>query len=190
MDVVSQIMDERERKLRRVALKCADFARQLSYHRALSDYREDFGSNFWIYTYNNAIDLAVLDWFHLFGYHNDDLHWKKVVDDVDAFREGLFAHIDTTENEWKSYREEIKNYRDKDVAHIEVRPVSHVPEMSTALCTAHYYYHHVLQELSRYSDYGRWPKDLIEYHERSLEQTRQIAKAAYEATKHLGEEVY
>jgi hypothetical protein len=40
--------------------------------------------------HNNAIDLAVLDWFHLFGYHNDDLHWKKVVQDVDGFRQGLF----------------------------------------------------------------------------------------------------
>ena len=78
-------MTERERILRRVALKCADFARQLSYHRALEEHDKDFKQNFWIVMYNNSIDLAVLDWFHLFGYHNDDLHWKQIVHDIDAF---------------------------------------------------------------------------------------------------------
>jgi len=67
-------MKDREKLLRRVALKCADFARQLSYHRALNAYKDQVRANFWIYTYNNAIDLAILDWLHLFGYHNDDLH--------------------------------------------------------------------------------------------------------------------
>ena len=74
-------MQEREKLLRRVGLKCADFARQLSYHRALNSYKDDFKLSFWIYVYNNSIDLAVLDWFHLFGYHNDVLHWKQIVDD-------------------------------------------------------------------------------------------------------------
>ena len=58
--------------------------------------------------YNNSIDLAVLDWFHLFGYHNDDLHWKQIVTDVDSFRQKLLNHVNMTEDEWKSYREEIK----------------------------------------------------------------------------------
>ncbi|MFX0046479.1 MAG: hypothetical protein ACFE8Z_11570, partial [Candidatus Hermodarchaeota archaeon] len=54
---------------RGVVLKCGDFARQLSYHLGLNKYRGQFKLNFWVYVYNNAIDLAVLDWFHLFGYH-------------------------------------------------------------------------------------------------------------------------
>ena len=183
-------MQEREKLLRRVGLKCADFARQLSYHRALNSYKDDFKLSFWIYVYNNSIDLAVLDWFHLFGYHNDDLHWKQIVDDVDTFRQKLFHHVNMTEDNWKLYREKIKTYRDKDVAHIEVHPTSQVPEMSIALNAAAYYYQYVLQELSRYSDYSNWPKDLSEYHQRSLEQTKKILELAYTPTEQIKEQVF
>jgi hypothetical protein len=45
-------MSERERLLRRVALKCADFVRQLSYYRAPNEHR-NFKQSFWIYMYND-----------------------------------------------------------------------------------------------------------------------------------------
>jgi len=183
-------MEQREILLRRVGLKCADFARQLSYHRALNDYRDGFKLNFWISVFNNSIDLAVLDWFHLFGYHNDDLHWKQVVADTDSFRHQLFCYVNKTENEWKSYREEIKIYRDKDVAHIEVRPISQVPEMSIALKAVAYYYEYAYQDLTGFGNYSNWPKDLSEYHQRSLEQTKQLLKSAYSATAHIQERVF
>ena len=183
-------MKQREKLLRRVGLKCADFARQLSYHRALNEHKDGFKLNFWIYVFNNAIDIAVLDWFHLFGYHNDDLHWKQVVADIDSFRQQLFCQVNMTEDEWKSYREEIKTYRDKDIAHIEVRPTSHVPEMSIALQAVTCYYEHVLNELTGFGDYSNWPEDLSEYYQRSLEQTKNIVGAAYPATAHIRESVF
>ena len=136
-------MEQREKILRRVALKCQDFARQLSYHRSLMKYRS-MRLYFWKSVYNNAIDLAVLDWLHLFGSHSDDLHWKKVVTDRRAFRDGLLNHLRIDEIEWRAYRETVKNYRDKDVAHVEVRTEGNVPHMSTALEAASYYYKHVL----------------------------------------------
>jgi hypothetical protein len=139
--------------------------------------------------YNNAIDLAVLDWFHLFGYHNDDLHWKRVVQDVNSFRQGLFQSLGMIEQEWTAYRESIKDYRDKDVAHIEVRPVSHVPDMAVALQAVVYYYTYVLKELSHYSKYNAWPKDLKDYYQRSLAQTKPIVVSAYTGTSNIEEKV-
>ena len=183
-------MTEREKLLRRVGFKCADFARQLSYHRALHGFKESRKLNFWIYMYNNAIDLAVLDWFHLFGYHNDDLHWKKVVSDIDDFRRILLASLGLRQNEWEDYRETIKTYRDKDVAHIEVRPVSNVPQMSVALQAANIYYQVVITELKNFSDYTKWPADLVQYHEDSLRQSTAIAENACKATANHIEEVY
>jgi hypothetical protein len=183
-------MNGRERLLRRVALKCADFARQLSYHRALAEYRGSFTQNFWIYMHNNAIDLAVLDWFHLFGSHKDHLHWKQVVTDVPAFRNQLFQSLQITEDEWKTYRESIKAYRDKDVAHIEVRPfVSQVPDMALALKAAALYYSTVRAELSTFRDYGGWPSELEEYHIRSLEQSKAICAVAYGGSRDIEEGV-
>ncbi|MFH0772302.1 MAG: hypothetical protein V1933_06750 [Candidatus Omnitrophota bacterium] len=183
-------MTGREKLLRRVGLKCADFARQLSYHRALCDFKESRRLFFWISMYNNAIDLAVLDWFHLFGYHNDDLHWKKVVNDINSFRGRLLSCLRFTQNEWEDYRKTIKTYRDKDVAHIEVRPISHVPEMSDALKAADIYYKEVLTELKNYPDYAKWPVDLLVYHNDSLCQSKTIARAACGVTADLVEKVH
>ena len=185
-------MTKREQLLRRVGLKCADFARQLSYHRALHDFKEARKLNFWIYMYNNAIDLAVLDWFHLFGYHNDDLHWKKVVNDIDldVFREKLLSCLGLTQNEWGKYRETVKTYRNKDVAHMEIRPVSNVPEMAVALMAADFYYKVVLKELKSFSNYAEWPQDLFQYYKNSLGQSRLIAENACNATASFIEKVY
>ncbi len=184
-------MKARERLLRRVALKCVDFARELSFHRALGNYVNDSTKlSFWIYMYNNAIDLAVLDWFHLFGYHNDDLHWKRIVHDLDGFRQGLLQSIGMSEHEWTAYRQRIKDYRDKDVAHIEVRPSSQVPEMTPARCAVGYYYTAVLKELQNYANYDEWPQALDDYYQKSVTQTRAIAASAYGATIGIKERVY
>lgn len=183
-------MEKREKLLRRVALKCADFARQLSYHRALEDHVRGCGKNFWIYMFNNAINLAVLDWFHLFGYHNDDLHWKQVVPDINSFRQSLLKYMNMTEGEWKAYRETIKDYRDKDVAHIEVRPVSNVPKMQDAMGATAFYYSVVLKELAGFGDYSMWPQALDEYHQKSFDQSCKFSELAFEATQNIAEQVY
>lgn len=183
-------MEEREKRLRRVALKCGDFARQLSYHRAISKYKDDLKLNFWIAMFNNAIDLAVLDWFHLFGYHNDDMHWKNIVADISWFRSELYNILNVNDDEFKAYWEEIKSYRDKDVAHIEIRPVSSVPEMTMAMKAVNFYYQTVLKELSTFRDYNNWPIDLMDFHQRSLEQAKKNVTVAYEATRNIAETVY
>ncbi len=183
-------MNSREKLLRRVALKSDDFARELSYHRALAEHTNDFAQSFWIYMYNNAIDLAILDWFHLFGYHKDDFHWKRVVADVVVFRKQLLQSPKMTEDEWKAYRETIKEYRDKDVAHIEVRLVSQVPHMALALKSTAFYYSTVLAELSTFRDYSGWPIGLDDYHIKSLEQTKEICAVAYQASREIKEMVY
>ena len=191
--VMSEHMEPREKILRRVGMKCRDFARQLSYHRALDRFKSHSGKfnlNFWTTVYNNSIDVAILDWFHLFGYHNDDLHWKKIVRDVAAFRSTLFASVGLDEQGWKSYREKVKTYRDKDVAHIEVRPKSWVPDMTLALKAADLYYKDVLKELAHFRDYSNEPVDLIAYCRDSQEQAEKILSVAYSSTSSMKEEVF
>ncbi len=183
-------MEEREKILRRVGMKCRDFSRQLSYHRAVNRYKGNFNLHFWISVFNNAIDIAILDWFHLFGYHNDDLHWKNIVNDIPAFRSTLYDYVELDEEEWKSYREKIKVYRDKDVAHIEIRPEPRVPDMRIALKAANLYYQYVLKELSSFSNYSNEPGDLLEYCQKSQKQAEKILALAYNPTRNLREEVF
>lgn len=190
---MSQLMEEREKLLRRVGMKCRDFARQLSYHRALDLYKSQSGKfnlHFWTTVYNNAIDVACLDWFHLFGYHKDNLHWKKNVKDIDAFRNKLFSIAGFGEQDWISYRESIKTYRDKDVAHVEVRPKSWVPDMTLALKAANLYYQAVLEELSLFGDYSNEPVSLIAYYQNSQKKAEKILAVAYSSTSGMREDVF
>jgi hypothetical protein len=182
-------MEQREIILRRVALKCRDFSRQLSYHRSLWKYKDSFRLNFWKTVSNNAIDLAVLDWLHLFGSDSDDLHWKRVIDDPQGFKDGLLNHLGFNDQEWKTYWQTVKDYRNKDVAHIEVRPVSEVPDMTMALKAAEYYYKHVHCELETLRDYSGWSDDLFDYYSRSLDEAKKIVALAYEPTSGMEERV-
>jgi len=191
--VMSLHMEEREKILRRVGMKCRDFARQLSYHRALNRHKRNSGGfnlHFWTTVFNNSIDVAILDWFHLFGYHNDDLHWKQIVKDISTFRSELLATVGLDEQGWILYREKIKTYRDKDVAHIEVRPRSWVPDMAIALKAADLYYRNVLMELSLFGDYSSEPTDLLAYCKNSQEQAGNILSKAYISTLDMKEEVF
>lgn len=185
-------MIEREKLLRRVALKCRDVVLQLSYHRAINKQRSplNFNLNFWICTYNNTIDMAVLDWGHLFGNEKDDLHWKNVANDVDKFRTELLSEIELPLEKWVTYWEEVKNYRDKSVAHIEMRPSSNIPEMTIALKATCFYYSHCFYEIKKLGDYSQWPEDLFDYYQRSLDQSVEIIFKALEATNNLRESVF
>jgi hypothetical protein len=140
--------------------------------------------------FNNTINMTMLSWSHLFGNHNDDLHWKKIVDDVEIFRQRLLQSINMTDDEWRMYRKTIKDYRDKYIAHIEVKPVSQVPHLAPALLATTYYYSVVLEELSGYRDYSKWPNHLDEYYKKSLKQAKTIVSIAYSATSGIEERVY
>lgn len=178
----------RRQSLERVVGNCLDFARNLPYHRALKNYIDNKTLHFWIYISNNSIDLAVLKWFHMFGYHNDDLHWKQVVSDKDAFRQQLYSYVNMNEDEWKTHRNELKDYREKDVAHIEVRLRSEIPEMGIALRAAAHYYEYSRNELHDVYDPPS-PYRLDEYCESSLKQAERVVESAYSATKHIKERV-
>ena len=183
-------MDDREKLLRRVALKCADMVRQLSYHRAIEKRKKDLILNFWVYVFNNAIDMAVLDWVHLFGNDKDDLHWKNIVGNLDEFRGTLLSALEVSKEEWINNWKGIREYRNKDVAHIEVRPITNVPEMSLALKATGFYYVYILRELEKYGDYSLLPKDLLEYYDRSFEQSMRVTSKAIDATINFKETVY
>ena len=83
-----------------------------------------------------------------------------------------------------------KHPRDKDIAHIDLRPKSLVPEMSIALEAASFYYDYVLKELTQFADYSIWPNNLAQYHQRSLEQTKKIVELVYAATRQIKEDVF
>ena len=154
---------DRETLLRRVVLKCRDFVRQLSYHRAMHPRIENARTNFLIYTFNNFIAMAVLDWCHLFGSHSDDLHWRNVVIDEVAFNRALLDAFDIYQDAWENNWRLVKGYRDKDVAHLEVRPSTTVPEMELSLQSVCFYHDSIIEELREWERYRALPERLADY---------------------------
>ncbi len=109
--------------------------------------------------------MAVLDWCHLFGNRSDDLHWNNIVSDADEFKRNILHTLGMSEAEWTTYWESVKDYRDKDVAHIEVRPrpEKEAPEMDKALELIELYYIYAISELHEANVYMELPRKLTHF---------------------------
>ncbi|HKI44605.1 MAG TPA: hypothetical protein VKA08_04635, partial [Balneolales bacterium] len=74
-------MNENQR-LRRVALLCAHFMRNLAYYRAgWGDGALKKKTEFWITVNGNFYDICVLEWCKLFADKNDKHCWLKLIED-------------------------------------------------------------------------------------------------------------
>ena len=168
-------------------------ARCIALKRALAEADSDPSLNFWRVVHGNLLDVAVLDWCKLFGSDVEDrqlLHWKNVFGDEDAFRAGLFAHVQLDQDAWRDYWQKMKSYRDQHVAHLDFnrRDVSHYPDLGPALASVCYYYSRLIVELRAMGD-ARFPDDLSRYYEAFLAQADEIAKAVTAGTRGFAERV-
>ena len=99
----------RRDRLRRVAMLCCSFARNVAFYRAgwvdeaqplLSEYHPK--ASFWRQVNSNFFDVAVLDWCKLFGDQKETPrtrigkhHWRKVVSDPEEFEVRLLTQLAT-----------------------------------------------------------------------------------------------
>ena len=150
---------------------CCHFTRNCAYYRAGWGGKQTKATNdFWITVQNNFIDISVLEWLKLFGDHNDKHHWKKVVDDQDAFKRDMLANCGISEGELKSCRESFKEYRDKFIAHLDSEETMHIPELDVSLKVAKYYYTCVANELGA-SGLGNLPGDIEHYYKKYFQES-------------------
>jgi hypothetical protein len=127
MDNQTMTKDER---IRRAALLCCHLTRNLAYFKAgWCELQPKHEGDFWITVLGNSIDICVLEWSKLFGDDKGKHHWKRVVDDEVLFRTRLLSTVGITEEQWKYSWEEIKEYRDKFIAHLDSASIMHVPHM-------------------------------------------------------------
>jgi hypothetical protein len=159
--------------------------------RALTATDPDPGLNFWRVIYGNLTDIAVIDWCKLFGSHDEDhqqVHWKNVFLNQDAFRSGMLQFISLSQSGFEAYWKEMKAYRDRHAAHLDFdkpRP-DRWPLLGHALPSSYYYYAQLLPAL-RARGMTRYPDDLQSYGEAFLVQARDIAGVAMLATKGIHE---
>jgi len=170
--------------------RLVNVTRSAQLKRSLTSVESDPALNFWRVIYGNLLDVAVLEWCKIFGTNAEPAHWKKIVTDHDAFQKDLLALLKIDKATWTMYWDELKNYRNKSIAHHckEGGPENY-PKLDLALESSYYYYAYLIKEL-RVFGRSKFPDDLREYSEKFARQATDIARKALTATSGITEKVY
>lgn len=154
----------RRQRLRRVALLCAHFVRNLAYYRAGGVGKKlKRKTEFWITVNGNFYDFCVLEWCKLFADPKDKHCWKKTVEDVEQFQTELLNDLGMTEDAYEDYLKAMRKYRDKFVAHLDSDNRADLPHLDSAQKAVSVYYAHLLELDKQEGFLGTLPRSIEEY---------------------------
>jgi hypothetical protein len=126
-------------KLKRVTLVAQEFARQYVCWLESLKYQNVPGT-LPILICNNFFDIALLNWSHLFGNLNDDLHFKKVLSDPESFKSTIQTKLSMDQAGWENHWKSLRDFRDQRVAHLDPVKSTTVPGLDIAFkCICEYY---------------------------------------------------
>jgi len=147
---------ERDR-IRRVALLCCHFLRNLAYYRAgwrvWVERAHGSGSEhrtlrrhdqFWITANGNFLDACILEWCKLFADPKGKHHWRKVVPEPELFTSGLLTCLRMTQAGFDDYIAEMKRLRDKFLAHLDEEHTMEIPRLRIGSRSVAYLYNHLV----------------------------------------------
>lgn len=135
----------RRQRLRRVGILCCHCLRNLVFYKAgWQNGRLIFSDQFWVNVNGNFLDICVLEWCKLFGDSCGKHYWQKVISDPATFFNGLLQELRMTETEFNSYLTEMRTYRDKFVAHLDLEEVMHIPKLAVTQKSVCYLYDYLL----------------------------------------------
>jgi len=160
------LMTTRQR-LRRVALLCVHFMRNLAYYR--TGWSEDGlkkTTDFWVTVNGNFYDICILEWCKLFADKNDKHCWMKVVDDKESFERRLIESLGLSPDEYREFVESIRRYRDKFVAHLDSDPTAQLPHFEIAERVIIFYYNYLVEKNKTEEFLGTLPKNIRAYRDK------------------------
>ena len=136
--------------------------------------------------YGNLLDISVLEWCKLFGSDDKEkqpMHWKNIAHDPVAFKSALLQKLGITDNQWADYWQEMKKYRDMNVAHYDPirEEIKNFPKLDTALMSSYFYFSYVQGELLKFNK-KQLPDDIEAYGREFESECRQIAEVALKTT--------
>lgn len=154
----------KNQRVRRVALLCCHLTRNLAYFRAgwkeLQPKRE---GEFWITILGNFIDTSILEWSKLFGDEKGKHHWKRIVDNEAMFKSRLMNDIGISEAQWRESWKQIKDYRDKFIAHLDSEDTMYIPQMDIPFRMVNFLYDELKTYNTDPSVLAGLPSNMSEY---------------------------
>jgi hypothetical protein len=135
----------RKQLLRRAGIICCHFLRNLAFYKA--GWRKGVfvsREQFWINANGNFLEICVLEWCKIFGNKSDRYYYEKIVSDKVRFYRGLLCFVGCEKKDFESYVKELKKYRDKFVAHLDVEKIMYIPDLRMARKSISYFYIYLL----------------------------------------------
>lgn len=136
----------RRTRLRRTGILCLHCLRNAAYYRAWNAgpvVRRE--TQFWKTLNGNFIDTCLLEWCKLFGDLKAKHHWSKSVTDSDQFTAGLYQKLGIDETAFEDYRLDVREYRDKFVAHLDELNQAKIPRLQPVIDSVQYLYEYLVQ---------------------------------------------
>ena len=166
----------RKKYLRRIAILCLHCLRHVAYYRSGRNDNGDliFRSQFWVAANGNFIDICVLEWCKLFGDKRGKHYWRKGLSDPTAFYNSLLDELGMSEDEFNEYITEMRTYRDRYVAHLDLDEKFDVPRLDITRKSVLYLYKYLLdiEDEGGYFDDG--PRDASHFYEAAFEEGRAV----------------
>jgi hypothetical protein len=150
----------------------------LAYYRA--GWHENalvYDNDFWKTANGNFLDICILEWCKLFGDERGKQYWGKVITEKRQFFEGLLDEIGLSRGELETYVKEMREYRDKFVAHLDSDLVMDIPELSFAQKSASHLYDYLLANEDESDFFHGLPKGASSYYDHALKEGQSVYKA-------------
>lgn len=161
----------RRGRLRRVGILCCHCLRNLAFYRAGYKAGTPFkGRQFWVNLNGNFLDIAVLEWCKLFGDPRGKHYFGKVVSDATAFKAGLLLSLQAADIEFDQYVAQMRNYRDKFVAHLDDLNIMQIPSLTIAKKSTVYLYDYLVTNESEGNTFHDAPATAKPFYKKCLAQ--------------------
>ena len=120
---------------------------------------------FWINANSNFLDIAILEWCKLFADRRGRHYYARVIDDPPQFMTDMLAKLAMTEGEFTAYVEELKNYRDKFIAHLDELEGYVVPKIKVARESSRFLYDRLQDQEQQANTFAGAPESGSEFYD-------------------------
>ena len=163
-------------RARRAALLCCHFARSFAYYSIFQRSPDLDKEGFWLTIHGNFVDVCVLEWCKLFGSDSGEYYWKKTLSAPDVFKRELLDmhHINNAALDiiWK----EIKDYRDKFVAHSEHHETTIIPNLNVPYLMVGFYFGKLQSEFPALQEDSSLPRHFDRYYDCCLKEAEEVLR--------------
>lgn len=167
------------------------FAQALQIYRMIIEIAREPKQTFWNMTINLLFDTVAIEWSKVFGSWREDTHWTKVIplEQHDATRTALLAHLALTAEQWAAAQEAVKTYRNEHVAHHDLASaIAKLPRYDVPYKAACFMFERI-RAVADQNWLGGIPKDLEVWSTHVASGMKVIVRKAHAATATLGSNV-